>query len=217
MPPCPLCHGNDTPLFHEDSRRPYHRCDCCRLVFVPPAYFLPVEEERAHYDLHENDPSDPRYRAFLDRLCRPMLRRLAPGSSGLDFGSGPGPTLSVMLEEAGHHVALYDPNYADDPRVLDRQYDFITASEVVEHLHDPAGQLQRLWDSLAPGGVLGIMTKLVASRSAFADWHYIRDPTHVGFFSTATFTWLARQWSAGHAQEGSDVTLLRKPPLASRG
>jgi SAM-dependent methyltransferase len=208
---CPLCHGTDTPLFHEDDRRPYHRCGHCRLVFVPPEHFLPRSQERAHYDLHENDPADERYRAFLDRLCAPLLERLAPGSVGLDFGSGPGPTLSVMLEEAGHRVDLFDPAYADHPQVFDRQYDFITASEVVEHLHDPAGQLQRLWDCLRPGGVLAVMTGMVRDQSAFADWHYVRDPTHVCFYSSETFAWLASHWSARHEQVARDVTLLTRP------
>jgi SAM-dependent methyltransferase len=207
---CPLCHGVATRLFHEDNRRPYHRCGGCGLVFVPPEHFLSRSQERAHYDLHENDPADERYRAFLDRLCAPLLARLEPHSSGLDFGSGPGPTLSVMLEEAGHYVELFDPAYADNPQVFDRIYDFITASEVVEHLHDPAGQLQRLWDCLRPGGVLGVMTKLVRGQAAFADWHYIRDPTHVCFYSSETFAWLASQWSARHEQVARDVTLLSK-------
>src|SRR5690606_21502401 len=150
----PLCHTDHAPPFHEDARRSYHRCERCRLVFVPPQHFLTLADERAHYDLHENDPADERYRAFLNRLCSPLLQRLAPGSVGLDFGSGPGPTLSVMLQEAGHHVRLFDPAYADNPRVFDGTYDFITASEVVEHLHDPAAELHRLWDCLQPGGVL---------------------------------------------------------------
>ena len=43
-----------------------------------------------------------------------------------------------MFEEMGHTVALYDYFYANDPFVLHHLYDFITATEVVEHLHNPA-------------------------------------------------------------------------------
>jgi len=50
----------------------------------------------------KNSPDDPRYRAFLSRLFIPLNERIAPESCGLDFGSGPGPTLSVMFEEQGH-------------------------------------------------------------------------------------------------------------------
>ena len=39
-----------------------------------------------------------------------------------------------MLEESGHRVALYDVFYVPDTLALAASYDFITATEVVEHL-----------------------------------------------------------------------------------
>ena len=136
---------------------------------------------------------------------------LAPRSTGLDFGAGPGPTLSVMLSEAGHRVRIYDPFYADHPEVFTQRYDFITATEVLEHLRRPGRELQRLWHCLKPGGVLGVMTKLVRDRAAFARWHYISDPTHVCFFSTATFRWLADRWRSALTFADKDVILMVKP------
>ena len=208
--PCPLCRSDAGVLFYDDARRTYWRCGGCRLVFVPKQFLPTPQAERAHYDLHENDPRDERYRAFLSRLCQPMLKRLRPGSCGLDFGCGPGPTLSIMLEEAGHRVTLYDPFYADHPTVFDCYYDFITASEVVEHLHHPRREWGRLWNRLNPGGVLGVMTKLVRNRDSFRTWHYIRDPTHVCFYSEATFKWLAEWLNAEVARVGDDVVLFLK-------
>ena len=55
------------------------------------------------------------------------------------------------------------------------------------------------------------MTKRVLSQSAFANWHYKNDPTHVAFFSDDTFSWLAVQWSAELRLVGQDVVLLQKP------
>jgi 2-polyprenyl-3-methyl-5-hydroxy-6-metoxy-1,4-benzoquinol methylase len=89
-------------------------------------------------------------------------------------------------------------------------YDFITASEVVEHLHHPRFELERLWSALRPRGILGIMTKRVRDQHAFANWHYKNDPTHVIFFSEATFVWLSRYWSAELQVVGPDVVLFRK-------
>ena len=191
-------------------RREFHSCDTCHIVFVPPEHFLSVEAEKAAYDHHQNSPDDQAYRCFLSRLFIPMNQRLSPGSHGLDFGSGPGPTLSLMFEEAGHTVALYDYFYANDTSALELQYDFITASEVVEHLHQPKHALDRLWSILKPGGTLGIMTKRVLNREAFARWHYKNDLTHVCFFSEPTFQWLAAQWQAELTIEGNDVVLLKK-------
>lgn len=212
---CPLCAAGDCASFHRDSRREYLRCRRCALVFVPPAYRLGAVAERAEYDLHRNHVDDPGYRRFLARLAEPLLARLPPASQGLDFGCGPGPALAAMLAEAGHRVALYDPFYAPDTGVLTGPYDFITATEVVEHLHRPGEELSCLWAMLAPGGVLGVMTKLVRDREAFAGWHYKNDPTHVCFFSDATWQWWAEQVGAVLDRFGADVILLGKAQPSS--
>jgi len=181
------------------------------MIHVPPSLFLSPEAERAEYDKHQNSPHDAGYRKFLSRIFTPLSMRLEPGSHGLDFGSGPGPTLSLMFEEAGHRMSLFDPFYAPGKEVLTSQYDFITASEVVEHLHDPAAELTLLWSILKPGGWLGIMTKLALNKEAFSSWHYKNDPTHVCFFSNTTMNWLAKQWQAQLMKIGKDVLLFQKP------
>jgi len=208
---CPLCRSDEPEVIHRDARREYLRCDVCRLVFVPGRYHLPPRDEKAHYDLHQNDFGDVDYRRFLGRLFHPLIAKLRPGARGLDFGSGPGPTLSVMLNEAGFPTALYDPFYAPHEGVWSQRYDFVTASEVVEHLHHPMFELGRLWSVLEPGGWLGIMTKRVTSDADFRNWHYKNDPTHVVFFAQETFAWVAARWSAKLEFSGPDVVLLHKP------
>lgn len=210
MMDCPLCGAADPVNFCRDARRDYLRCRSCRLVFVPPAYFPDREAERAEYALHENDPGDAGYRKFLSRLAEPLAERLEPGARGLDFGCGPGPALAGMLEEAGFRVTLYDPFFFPDRAALAATYDFITATEVVEHLHRPGAELSRVWQRLAPGGYLGIMTKLVLGREAFASWHYKNDITHVSFFSRETWEWWAAQRNASLEFIGSDVILLQR-------
>lgn len=205
-----MCNASDARSFHQDKRREYCQCPNCHLVFVLPEHHLPAAQEKAEYDLHENRPDDPNYRRFLRRLFDPMLQRVKPGSRGLDFGSGPGPTLSLMFTEAGHAMSIYDPFYAPDRSVLESQYDFITATEVVEHLHCPQRELDRLWSCLKPGGTLGIMTKLVLDQEAFKRWHYKNDLTHVCFFSRPCFNWLSAEWQAELLFAAPDVILLGK-------
>ncbi|MEH6591215.1 MAG: class I SAM-dependent methyltransferase [Halioglobus sp.] len=207
---CPLCGDTNTAFFHEDKRRTYLRCARCMLVFVPPCFYLDVAAERAEYDKHRNDVDDVGYRGFLARLAVPLLERLDNDACGLDFGCGPGPALAHMLREAGHRVSVYDPYYAPDKSALCGPYDFVTATEVVEHLHLPGPELTRLWASLKPGGWFGVMTKLVLDVSAFSTWHYKNDPTHVCFFSRQTWQWWARQQGAQLYFYGADVALLRK-------
>jgi hypothetical protein len=207
---CPLCDERKTEPFHQDRRRTYLLCCRCALVFVPPTYYLGRSAERAEYDLHRNVVDDPGYRAFLSRLALPLVARLAPGSSGLDFGCGPGPALAEMLREAGHEVSLYDSYYHPERSVLAQKYDFICATEVVEHLHQPGTELDRLWSLLKPAGVFGIMTKLVLGREAFAGWHYKNDLTHVCFFSEQTWRWWAQERGAQLEIIGADVILLQQ-------
>ena len=208
--PCPLCGSIDVSHFYQDSARNYLRCHACQLVFVPAQFHLSDIAEKAQYDLHQNNSADQGYRRFLGRLAEPLLMRLNGARRGLDFGCGPGPCLSVMLEEAGHSVSLYDLYYANDPRVLESHYDFITATEVVEHLANPRRELERLWALLRPGGYLGLMTKMVNNAETFATWHYKTDPTHISFFSQQSFDYLAQEWGAAVTFIGADVIIFQK-------
>lgn len=205
---CPLCGAPDVLPYHRDKRREYLQCQRCKLVWVPPQYHLSSQRERAEYDLHQNGVNDPGYRSFLSRLANPLMERLTPAASGLDFGCGPGPALAAMLVEQGFPVTLYDIFYQPDKSVLAKKYDFICATEVVEHLHAPGEVLAQLRSMLLPGGYLGIMTKLVRDSDAFASWHYKSDPTHVCFFSEETWQWWATANSAKLERIGADVILL---------
>lgn len=207
---CPLCAAESVSPYTRDRRRAYFSCGLCRLVFVPAEYHLARDAERAEYELHRNDPTDQGYRTFLARLAAPLMDRLGPGSQGLDFGCGPGPALAQMLREAGHSVALYDSFFVPDRKTLEGLYDFICATEVVEHLRQPGLQLEHLWSRLRDGGWLGVMTKLVRDREAFEKWHYKNDPTHVCFFSAQTWHWWANRYGAELEIVGADVILMQR-------
>lgn len=207
---CPLC-GTETHAFCEDRARRYLECPHCALVSVDPASHLSPVDERAIYDLHRNDPADARYRAFLSRLADPLLARLVPGMRGLDFGCGPGPVLSMMLREAGMAMTDYDPFYAPDPQALQREYDFVTCTEVVEHFRDPLAGWARLAARVRPGGWLGVMTQLAPDAPAnFLRWRYRDDRTHVSFHRLATLRWLAARFGFALEQVESQAFLLQR-------
>ena len=126
-----------------------------------------LADEIARYQLHQNDPADLKYRTFLNKLVEPCASRVHPGSWGLDFGCGPGPCISVMMKELHNlHVVDWDLNFLSNPAlppdfperlkinmkknqseskvdVLRVQYDFVTCTEVIEHIPQPLEVFQQ--------------------------------------------------------------------------
>lgn len=208
---CILCtFPNSPPVLHDQSCK-YYGCTNCGLYFVDPDNRLPKDEEKKRYDLHENDPADSRYREFLSQIYEPMAERLSPGKHGLDYGSGPGPTLHLMFEEMGFEMDIFDPFYQPDITVLERSYDFIVTTETAEHFYHPAEEFDRLWGLLNPGGMLGVMTKQLRDPSTFDSWHYRKDDTHVSFYQVKTFEWLSKKYGAILEIISERVILMHKP------
>jgi len=213
IPNCPLCAHGSTEPFHRDRKREYFHCPQCDLVFVPPEFHLSPKDEKARYDFHSQSLEDSGYRAFLNRLFRPLKKKLSPGVHGLDFGCGQEPTLSVLFEEAGFPCANYDLHFANNPAVLEKQYDFLTCSETMEHFRYPREEFERFLRLVKPGGWIGIMTQLRDEAPPFSTWFYKDDVTHVCFFSRRTFQWLGKQYGL-HAEFLPDsVVLLQRPEL----
>lgn len=207
---CPVCEGPDGRPFQVVGDRAYGRCGRCEATFLFPEHRPSIEAEHAEYALHQNTHDDPGYRAFLARVVTPLLQRLPPARSGLDYGCGPGPVLAGMLREAGHTVALYDPLFHPDGAALDATYDFITCTEVAEHFHDPAAEFRRLDGLLRRGGWLALMTRFQTDDARFAQWHYRRDPTHVVFYRETTLRWLARHHGWRAEVPCANVVLMHK-------
>lgn len=206
---CTLCQTSQVDLLCRVEGFEYLRCGTCALVFLDSKHFLSPEAEKSRYETHNNNPSDTRYREFLGTLATPLLRVLPGESEGLDFGSGPGPTLSLMLSEKGHLMRIYDPYFAPDNRALTFTYDFITATEVVEHFQNPRREFTRLIQMLRPGAWLAIMTKFWRGGD-FGSWYYRRDPTHVAFYSVETFHWIAQQWGLAISFPNENVVFFQR-------
>ena len=208
--PCPVCESTDIRRFMVIRDQTYFRCETCLSTWLDPSDRLPVEEEYQCYLDHRNDPLDPGYRRFLSKLAGPLVEKLSPGACGLDYGCGPGPALSLMMEEQGFSANRYDPFFHPDTTVLSKSYDFITCTEVIEHFHHPATEFKRLDRLLKPGGWLALMTCFQTEDSRFELWHYRREPTHVVFYREDTLRQVANQrgWTCEIPRK--DVALMGK-------
>ncbi|MDA0684693.1 MAG: class I SAM-dependent methyltransferase [Bacteroidetes bacterium] len=187
---CPLCSTLGEP-FSGDA---FWSCPTCGGIFRPPWQRPLPNEEKARYEEHNNDVNDDGYRRFVAPITSRILASYRPSDKGLDFGSGTGPVISVVLEEAGYDITQFDPFFRDDRAALERHYDYIACCEVVEHFHDPATEFARLHGLLLPGGRLYIMTFLYDESIDFKGWHYQRDSTHVFIFRKQTMEWIAERF-----------------------
>ncbi len=207
---CPLCltTGQTTEVNGQDNRR-YYLCHTCALIFADPAHHLPLVAEEAHYRTHENSIENSGYVRFLNRLLHPVLPYLNETMRGLDYGCGPGPTLSQLVRQQGIACADYDPIFFDHP--LEPPYDFILSTECFEHFYHPQQDIARICGLLAAGGVLGIMTETWTSLDNFATWYYPRDPTHTSFYHATTLDFVCQHFGLEMLwQDGRRVFILRR-------
>jgi len=115
-----------------------------------------------------------------------------------------------MAEEIGLSVSNYDIYYHNTPEVLEYHYDFVTITEVIEHVADANGLLARLNALLRPGGVLAVMTSRMVDAEAFGQWYYKNDPTHIRFYCIETFEWIAHHFDWQLEIVDKDVVFFHK-------
>jgi len=209
---CPLCMtSHENRIISGVDHRTYYLCAQCSLIFVDPCQFLPPNEEKQHYATHQNHLQNEGYVHFLNQIVEPMLPHLHASMRGLDYGCGPGPTLSLLLKQQRITCDNYDPFFADMP--LCPPYDFIFATECFEHFFRPADEMKRITEWLKPGGLLGIMTERWTTIEQFKTWYYTKDPTHVCFYHTITLDYICQKYNLVLIwQDAKRAAIFRRHP-----
>jgi len=192
---CPLCKGTNRQIFSIPKLGClYFDCLDCRLISMSKSNHLSHDQEYARYLLHHNDVSDVRYQNFVKDITCFVQNHIKPPATGLDFGSGPGPVVTQILRTHGYTMSCYDPYFANTPELLSNQYDFIVSCEVVEHFHHPAEEFVNFKQCLKANSPLIIKTLLFEDNLDFSNWYYAKDPTHVCFYRSHTFDWIAKKY-----------------------
>jgi 2-polyprenyl-3-methyl-5-hydroxy-6-metoxy-1,4-benzoquinol methylase len=107
------------------------------------------------------------------------------------------PVLKTLLSRAGYEAKGYDINFFPDEG-LNSTYDLVISTETFEHFREPGKELKEIKALLSPKGYLTVMTRHYpllngkADLESFKNWYYQRDPTHICFYSTKTFEWIAK-------------------------
>lgn len=142
-----------------------------------------------------------RFKSVLDVGCGTgefliQLRRRGIDVHGLEpSGFAAKHAASLGLDVFPGGVAEYRPG---------RTFDLITLWNVIEHMPDPAGDLIRLRDLLAPDGTIVILTPDAGSRQAGAfgpDWAGLEVPRHLQLLDPSSLNALAAK--AGLSQVGA--------------
>ena len=205
-PVCPLCADTSATLYHLEKFQHNYKCPTCDLVFVPAVDHVTAEREQEIYLLHENHIENEGYVAMFRRALAEVFPYCSP-STILDYGCGYEPVLQQILQRDGYSCDIYDPYFF--PQLPDGPYDLIISTEAFEHFSNPAHELERIIQRLKPGGTLAVMTRLFMPEIDFATWHYMKDETHITFYSPRCFEWIAQKYglSVRH-HDGRAVTVL---------
>jgi 2-polyprenyl-3-methyl-5-hydroxy-6-metoxy-1,4-benzoquinol methylase len=215
--PCNLCSSGEYVPYRPENRPDLVQCRNCGLVYVNPrpdsnelyalygeSYFCNNDSGTVGYTDYLNDEANIR-KTFTRRLKR--LERFVEPGRVLDVGCAAGFFL-VQAQARGWQVEGLDVshfaiNYTQDRFGFSVQrgsllelnyppnsYDLVTMWDVVEHVPDPRGYVQRVAELLRPGGVFALATPDIDSlpaRLAGKRWvGYKLSEEHVYYFAPRT-------------------------------
>lgn len=198
-PKCPLCvYEADYFLTYKTKTgsRNYYLCNNCASIHLDKNELLSFHEEEQRYAMHNNNVEDVRYQQFVSPISNQIIQEQNKNASGLDYGCGPGPVITHVLEEKGFsNIKLYDPYFFNNPKLLDSTYQFIICCEVIEHFSNPKKEFKLIKNLLNTGGKFYGKTELLhegLDAEGFQKWWYKNDPTHCFFYSKKTLRYIAK-------------------------
>lgn len=190
---CVLCSNTHISILENTLDKEYYICNNCGIIFTSTKYHLNKKEEESRYKFHQNTIENIGYIKFLEQIISPCFKYINTNMIGLDFGCGPNPVLSQLLEKKGIKCEFYDPYFFNNLN-FENKYDFIFATECFEHFFLPKKELKLISNILKPNGILAIMTEFYTNIDFFSNWYYIKDPTHICFYNRESFDFICQSW-----------------------
>ena len=209
---CKICHYT-TKIFEDmELQKQFHACPKCHCIALDPHYYLSHEKENSLYNNHQNSLENEGYVKMFEDFLDYFWDDLTCKEKALDFGSGPTPVLAELLKRREVLIDCYDKFYQPIRCFENQTYDFITSTEVFEHLDDPVATLSLLSQHLKPQGKIALMTLFHTNDEAlFLKWWYRRDPTHIMFYTPKTLDVLAQKCGLEVLKtDGKRIGILQK-------
>lgn len=208
--PCPACGASDPCTSGTKNDYDIFVCRSCRTIYTSR---LPAESETENYDDYYTEAN-----LTAPEFIQGRVREIVSGFDGhrltnrfLEIGFGAGTILAeakrqgwdvegtevsaTACEQARsngfdvHHGVLSDAAFEGD------RFDIVAASEILEHLPDPASELKEVIRILRPGGLFWATTPSARSlsfRLMGAGWSTISPPEHTQLYSADGATRMLR-------------------------
>lgn len=161
----------------------YHRCTNCGFLRKDEKHLLDDNEEFERYQKHNNN--DENYVSYQRNFYLQIEQYLF--NDVLDFGCGDNHVLSSIIKENGFNSYFYDLYFYNDETIFSKLYDVIILEEVIEHIENPLFLLKRLIEMLKVDGKIIIRTNMLKDTINLNSWWYLRDTTHISFFTYHSF------------------------------
>lgn len=190
---CKICSCETRKIISLKFNIEYNYCDNCEFISKDEKYVITSAEELRIYNNHNNSIEDLKYVEYFNKFIITSILPYITKGKVLDFGSGPVPVFSILLErDYKFKVDIYDYFYQPDKVYVDKKYDLITSTEVIEHLKNPIEYFSLFKNLLVENGYLSIMTLFHPNNDfEFLNWHYMRDMSHISFYTPKTMRFIA--------------------------
>jgi SAM-dependent methyltransferase len=190
---CILCSHETKSFIHPKFGIKFHQCPSCELIFKDASHYVNEADELKVYLRHQNSLDNLGYVNYLTNFIEQGVTPFIQKGRALEFGSGPNPVLAHILTTEYHfEVDIYDYFFSPKKVYEGKTYDLITSTEVIEHIQNPDGVFRLFHHLLNPGGILSLMTLFYPkNQDEFFNWFYIRDPSHVTFYTPKTMEYIA--------------------------
>ncbi len=188
--------------------------DSARRLFIYPQKTLGAAADYDAYWAHKTEQSMGQLSRYRRARAQVFEKIIAPDATVLDLGCGDGAILHHLVEQRsikaygidlspkavafarglGLEVVEGDIT-APLPGTLDREYDYIILSEVIEHLPDPEGLLLRLRESARVALLVSIPNtgwwhhRLRLALGRFPLQWVVFPGEHLRFWTLADFRW----------------------------
>lgn len=194
---CRLCGAGTTAVFQlagfGEIQFTYFKCDNCSSLQTQQPTWL--DRAYAHSNLTVSDTGAAQ-RVLVNHAFVLIAAKMFGLRTALDFGGGDG-LLCRLLRDRGLDAYTFD-DYARATYArtfegdLQREYDLITAFEVLEHLPDPRSSLDLLFEA-KPRMIIASTEKYCGQD---ATWWYLAPlhGQHVFFYSSEAFQLVASRY-----------------------